>query len=139
MAEVEVFSYIPENASLRESQGLPYLPILLTSSRLQLAANALLDTGSAINVLPYRLGLQLGLIWEEQVPIAQLTGNLATAEARGVLLLGQIGEFPATRLVFAWTMNENAPLILGQGNFFQQFLVCFDGRNQTFSVRPHDL
>jgi|GEM_PF-4151693 hypothetical protein len=33
-------------------------------------------------------------------------------------LIAQIGEFEPVKLVFAWTNSPNAPLILGQTNFF---------------------
>jgi hypothetical protein len=130
------FSYSPANATTRENRGLPYLPITLKYRGSLVNANALPDTGATINVLPYALGQQLGLIWEEQVPIAQLAGNLATSEARGVLLTAIVSHFEPLRLVFAWTQNAAAPLILGQINFFQEFYVCFDGAEQTFAIQP---
>ena len=34
--------------------------------RFMLAVVGLLDTGSTVNILPYPLGLQLGLVWEQQ-------------------------------------------------------------------------
>lgn len=86
-----------------------------------ISVNGLLDTGAAINVLPYSLGQQLAIVWEEQTPIAQLAGNLASSESRGALLTGIVSRFAPVRLVFAWTQNEYAPLILGQINFFQEF------------------
>ena len=36
---------------------MPYVGIRLT--------NALLDSGASVNVLPFTLGNQLGLVWEE--------------------------------------------------------------------------
>jgi hypothetical protein len=129
------FSYQPFNATARESSGLPYLSITLRYQGRTLTANALLDTGAAINVLPYPLGQQLGLVWEAQTPIAQLAGNLAASEARGVLLTGIVPSFQSVRLVFAWTQNETAPLILGQINFFREFQVCFDGDAQIFAIQ----
>lgn len=87
-------------------------------------------------MLSYELGLQLGILWEEQPPIAQLAGNLSRSESRGVLLTGLVQDFPAVRLVFAWTQSDAAPLILGQLNFFQAFQVCFDGSIQMFTLQP---
>jgi hypothetical protein len=138
LPEPASFSYIPSDATERQSGGLPYLPITLRYRGRSLAANALLDTGATINVLPHRLGLQLGVIWEEQTPIAQLAGNLSTSESRGVLITGLVGEYSPVRLVFAWTQNETVPLILGQTNFFQEFKTCFDGANQAFTIHPKE-
>ena len=134
MPDPASFSYIPPDATKRQSGGLPYLPITLRYRGRSITANALLDTGATINVLPHKLGLQLGVVWEEQTPIAQLAGNLSTSESRGVLITGLVSEYPAVRLVFAWTQNESAPLILGQINFFQEFKACFDGSNQMFTI-----
>lgn len=36
-----------------------------------ITANALLDTGAIVNVIPYELGIQLGIVWEEQIPALQ--------------------------------------------------------------------
>jgi hypothetical protein len=130
------FSYIPPDAKARERSGLPYLPITLRYRGYSFTANGLLDTGAAINVLPYALGKQLGLRWENQLPIAQLAGNLAASESRGVLLTGIVDSFAPVRLAFAWTQSESAPLILGQINFFQEFQVCFDGTEQIFTIQP---
>jgi hypothetical protein len=115
------FSYCPPNATDRERGGLPYVPITLRYRKRSVAVNGLLDTGATINVLPYTLGQQLGLIWDEQLPLEELAGNLAAFECRGV---------------FAWTESDSVPLILGQINFFQTFQVCFDGSDQIFTIVP---
>jgi hypothetical protein len=130
------FAYCPPNASPRERNGLPYLPITLRYRGQSVTLNGLLDTGASINVLPYPIGQQLGLIWEEKLPISQLAGNLAAFAARGVRLTGLVEPFPARRFAFAWTKNESVPLILGQVNFFQEFQVCFDGTDQLFTIQP---
>jgi hypothetical protein len=58
---------------------------------LSIPAQALLDTGSTVNLLPYDIGLQLGVVWEEQTVRLPLAGNLAKVEARGLFLHVQIG------------------------------------------------
>ncbi|MBE9013274.1 hypothetical protein IQ250_24050 [Pseudanabaenaceae cyanobacterium LEGE 13415] len=127
---------MPPNATTRQQNGLPYLPITLRYQGQSVTVNGLLDTGAAINVLPYSLGQQLGLNWENKAPISQLAGNLAAFESRGVRLTGIVELFPACRLALAWTRNESVPLILGQVNFFQIFQVCFDGADQFFTLQP---
>jgi hypothetical protein len=61
------------------------MPITLQANN-SVAVSALLDTGAAVNVLPYGIGLQLGCIWNQQTTSVQLTGNLASVEARVVLV-----------------------------------------------------
>jgi hypothetical protein len=75
--------------------------------------------------LPYSLGVQLGAIWEEQTIAVVLAGNLASVEARGLLVSAQIEGFSPVQLVFAWSLSDDAPLLLGRMNFFLEYDVCF--------------
>jgi hypothetical protein len=95
-----------------------------------------MDTGAAVNVLPYRIGLRLGAVWERQPTPVQLTGNLSQHEARVLIVSAAVGEFPPVRLAFAWTRADNIPLILGQVNFFLEFDVCFFRSQNVFDVKP---
>jgi hypothetical protein len=38
------------------------------------------------------------------------------------------------QLVFAWAETNDAPVILGRTNFFQEFDVCFFGSEAAFEV-----
>jgi Aspartyl protease len=97
--------------------ALPQLPLSLTYRGALVEVLALLDTGASVNVLPYSVGVQLGASWEEQTTSVILAGNLASAEARGLLVSAQIGDFDPVRLVFAWSLSDDAPLLLGRMNF----------------------
>ncbi len=117
-----------------DDTALPTIPITLSYSGCSVSANALLDTGSTINLLPYDLGLQLGAIWEEQTVHLPLAGNLATVEARGLFVHLQLGNLEPIRLAFAWAQSAQVPLILGQTNFFRQFDVCFQRSRRTIEI-----
>lgn len=65
----------------------------------------------------------------------QLAGNLAPVEAKGLVLSAQIGIFPPVRLVFAWSLTDNVPLLLGRMNFFLEFDVCFYRSQMAFELR----
>jgi hypothetical protein len=97
--------------------------------------DSLLDTGISVNVLPYSIGVQLGAIWEEQATSVTLAGNLASVEARGLLIPARIGDFAPVRLVFAWSRSDDIPLLLGRMNFFLEFDVCFYRSKLIFEVR----
>jgi len=84
-----------------DDEALPTIPITLSHAGFFASANALLDTGSTVNVLPYAIGLQLGVIWEEQTVRLPLAGNLAKVEARGLFVHVQIGDLKPVRLAFA--------------------------------------
>ncbi len=95
----------------------------------------LLDTGAAVNVLPFHVGLDLGLAWEQQTTSVQLSGNMAVAEARAVLVSAAVAGFAPVSLAFAWASVDTMPVILGQVNFFLQFDVCFFRTRQIFEIR----
>lgn len=66
-----------------------------------------------------------------------LAGNLASVKARGLLVSAQIGDFDPVRLVFAWSLSDDVPLLLGRMNFFLEFDVCFYRSQLVFEVRPN--
>ena len=109
-----------------DDEALPTIPVILSYADSSVSANALLDTGSTVNLLPYDIGLQLGAIWDNQTVRLPLAGNLAKVEARGLFVQVQIGNLEPVRLAFAWVEASNVPLILGQTNFFREFDVCFE-------------
>lgn len=116
--------------------AVPELPLVLTYRDSSVKCSALLDTGASVSVLPYSLGLELGAIWEDQTTSVTLAGNLVSTEARGILISARISDFETTRLVFAWSAADEAPLLLGRMNFFLEFDVCFYQSQLTFEVTP---
>ena len=84
------FPYVEVDPSLGAASALPYMPITLTHGQQEIAVSALVDSGAALNVLPYNVGLQLGAIWEQQVVLVQLSGNLAASEACALLPQGTL-------------------------------------------------
>lgn len=105
--------------------SLPYLPMRLSYQNNSADVIAIPDTGASVSVLPYRVGKELGAVWEDQTVKLSLTGNLAHFEACAIVVSAEIGQFSPVDLAFAWTRNENVPVILGQVNFFLEFDVCF--------------
>jgi hypothetical protein len=130
------FPYVNRAPALGEAGFAPIAPLTLTVNSISIQALGLLDTGASANVLPYSVGLQLGLVWERQnIPI-QLAGNLAAVPSRAALVLASIGGFTPVQLAFAWIQTDNAPLLLGQINFFMEFDVCFFRSELAFEVVP---
>jgi hypothetical protein len=135
MSKPEQYPYKIRDNSNSETSYLPYLPITLRYKDKQLFASGLMDTGATVNVLPYELGEQLGIVWEERETSLFLSGNLANFEARAVLLKVNVGQFPTVNLAFAWTKSQDVPLILGQVNFFMEFDVCFFRSQLMFEIK----
>jgi hypothetical protein len=117
-----------------DDEALPTIPVTLSHADFSVSANALLDTGSTVNLLPYDIGLQLAAIWEEQTIRLPLAGNLARVEARGIFVHIQIGNLEPVRLAFAWAQASQVPLILGQTNFFREFDVCFQRSRRMIEI-----
>ena len=136
MRDAQRFSFTEGFDAFGISDALPQMPLTLMYRDSEVEVLALLDTGASVNVLPYSVGLQLGAVWEEQTTSVTLAGNLASIEARGLLVSAQIGDFDAVRLVFAWSQSDEALLLLGRMNFFLEFDVCFCRSQLVFEVRP---
>ena len=133
------FPYVQVDPSFGVASAFPYVPITLTHRQHEIAASALVDSGAALSVLPYNVGLQLGAVWEQQTVPVKLSGNLAASEARSLLLTGQVADFAPVRLAFAWTRSNSVPVILGQVNFFMEFDVFFFRSRLLFEVRPKEI
>ncbi|MBE9251248.1 hypothetical protein IQ226_19355 [Dolichospermum sp. LEGE 00240] len=129
------FKYSTSHPSQNEFDSLPRVPLVLLRGDQIVEALGLVDSGVTINVLPYEIGLQLGGVWDENKAIIQLAGNISQA-AMPSFANAEIGEFPSVRLAFAWVSKPNAPLILGQTNFFMEFDVSFYRSQLEFEIKP---
>jgi hypothetical protein len=134
MRDSQRFDFVEGFDAFGVPDALPQMPLTLTYRDSSIDVFALLDTGASVNVLPYSLGVQLGAIWEEQTMAVTLAGNLASTEARGLLVSARIGDFTPVRLVFAWSQSDDVPLLLGRMNFFLEFDVCFYRSQLIFEV-----
>jgi hypothetical protein len=131
-----VFPFVPVSAGPIGSVLMPILPIRLTHGSKRIDEPALVDTGSVVNVLPYDLGIRLGLDWNAPAPLLPLAGNVARHMSKGVVLTGTIGNYPPVQLTFAWSQSPDARLILGNFNFLAEFDALFFRSRGIFEVRP---
>ncbi len=131
----ERFPYLQVDPKAGAASLSPYLPIQWMFGENRVSAAGLVDSGSAINVLPYDVGRRLGATWEHQTTPVQLTGNLAASEARVLVVSATVGKRPPVRLAFAWTRADSVPVILGQINFFLEFDVCFFRSRKEFEIK----
>ncbi|MGG6239137.1 hypothetical protein ACQ4N7_10920 [Nodosilinea sp. AN01ver1] len=130
------FRYSTIDLSQNEFDSLPRVPLILRREGRIVEALGLVDSGATVNVMPYELGLQLGATWDDSRAIIQLAGNLGNQPATPFFAMVQVGDFAPVQLAFAWTQSRNAPLILGQTNFFIEFDVCFYRSKMEFEVKP---
>ncbi|HWG44415.1 MAG TPA: hypothetical protein VN688_16675 [Gemmataceae bacterium] len=132
----ETFPFLPTNPATGPLALMPLLPLRLELPPQSISVLGLLDTASAVNVLPLDIGLQLGAVWDDQKMSVQLTGNLASVPACGLVVSAIVGRFLPVRLAFAWAQTNHVPLILGQLNFFAEFDAYFSRSTALFEVKP---
>lgn len=116
--------------------GMPLIDIQLSSGSKSFVASALVDSGAALNILPFDVGIELGLVWEDQTFPIDLGGVLTGSQAYAVLVEAQITNVRPIQLAFAWVNRSSSEVrtLLGQVNFFQEFDIHFYGNQQLFDV-----
>jgi hypothetical protein len=116
---------------------MPIIPVrFLGDDNKAIEELALLDTGAAVSVLPYKMGLALKQDWNNpKLYEARLGGVFRNLTGKFVKASLQIGSLEPREVAFMWMESEDVPLILGNGNFFQVFDVCFSRLNNEISVR----
>ena len=92
------------------------------------------DSGARISVLPYSLGVQLGLDWHAQRAPLALGGAFASVPAYGIIVEATIGRLSTVRLGFAWADSDEIPILLGHFNFFREFEVHFVRAQKYFEI-----
>jgi len=130
------FQYSTSDPAQDEFDSLPRIPLILRYNNQQLDVLGLVDSGSTVSVLPHDIGLQLGARWDDRKAHLQLAGNLGKSPAMPLSIMATIGGFAPVQLVFAWVKAANAPLILGQTNFFMEFDVHFYRSQLEFEIEP---
>ncbi len=136
MRESERYNYTPVVNAFGEIVLRPGLPISLSYRGRATDSSGLLDSGAEINVLPYRLGIELGAVWNSGLATIRLSGNLARFPACPLVTSASVGKLPEVKLAFAWIQTDDVPLILGQINFFMEFDVCFYRSREMFEISP---
>lgn len=132
----EVFPYRLASNEFGESGYVPSIPISLYYNGNHAQANGLIDTGAAVNVLPYSVGISLGAVWDTSKRGLRLAGNLGRFRAQGVVLQVTVASFAPVELGFAWTELDSIPLLLGQVNFLMTFDVCFYRSRLQLEIAP---
>jgi hypothetical protein len=120
------------------SGGMPVVTVHLARGTYALVTPALVDSGAAMNLLPFECGEQLGFVWNEQRLALPMGGLLSEAKAFAVPVTLTLDPFPSIELAFAWTNvpHEKLRVLLGQINFFQHFKVTFTAYEHHFEISP---
>lgn len=129
----ERFPFVARDPTAGPASLAPMLPLRLRHAGREEQVSGLIDTGAAVNVLPWSVGERLGGDWDAAPPVA-LTGNLAAVEARVLICEALVGGFGPRRLAFAWSRSDVVPVLLGQINFLLEFDVLVSRSGQCFDV-----
>ncbi len=113
--------------------SMPLVWVRLQFSSIPVDTWVLVDTGAAVNVLPYSVGLRLGLNWEDFLEGPEIGGN-ASGATRTVVMDVSIGSFLDVPLSFCWLDNDRVRILFGHQNFFEQFVTYFDSKNKEFAL-----
>jgi hypothetical protein len=130
------FRYSTTDPAQDVLDSLPRLPMVLHNGDRAVEVIGLVDSGATVNVLPYEAGIQLGAVWDDRNANLRLAGSLGSQAAIPLFAAAEIDGLPTVRLAFAWIKMSDAPLILGQTNFFMEFDVCFYRSKFEFELKP---
>ena len=111
------FQYSTNDPSQDEFDSLPRIPLILHHNNKGVEVVGLVDSGATVNVLPYQIGTQLGLVWDDTKAIIRLAGNIGNQPAMPVFFMAEIGELAPVRLVFAWAKSDSVSLDSGTDKF----------------------
>lgn len=130
------FRYSSTRSPEDEYDSVPRVPLILQANKRQLETNALVDSGAMVSVMPFDMGKQLGMRWNEREAKVNLGGIARGSGSMPILVSARIGDYAPVDLMFAWTKRNDVPLILGQVDFFMYFRVCFERYNLEFEITP---
>jgi len=114
----------------------PLLPIRLSRGGVIVDTVALVDSGTAVSVLPYSLGARFGVDWNTLTIPCVVGGSAGGIPGKLLSVYGTVNPFPAVALIFAWVQSDQVPVLLGQANFFMEFDVCFFRSRDIFQIQP---
>lgn len=77
--------YTAKDSRIGDASLMPYAPAVLRSGVKPIDATGLVDSGASVNVLPFHLGVELGLDWSSQKTPIRLASNVSDSDARAVL------------------------------------------------------
>ena len=120
------------------SGGMPVVNVRLAHDEYSCMVPALVDSGAAMNLLPFEYGEQLGFVWNEQRLDLPMDGLLPDAKAFAVPVTLTLDPFEPIELAFAWTNvpQERLRVLLGQINFFHHFTITFTAYQRHFAIAP---
>jgi hypothetical protein len=124
-------------AFLFGSRDRPIVPVLMQGTGLRRLIRGLVDSGSDVTLLPYRLALDLGVALGPPRQIGTATGQAVTYRAGQVIL-----ELRSETETYRWTAEvgftaaQLSVPVFGDQGFLQFMLSTFDGQLRETTLTP---
>lgn len=115
---------------------VPLIPITILGKE-RVFANALVDSGSDMCAISKFTAKVLGLpITRQQETAFGIGGKVESCQSEMLITFGRESE----KYIFRTTVkvilsDEDIPIILGQESFFDKFIISFNKRENTFSLK----
>jgi len=128
------FEFRPFWHPLFGEQYRPYATLQLSCAERSVWADFLIDSGADVTLIPYKVGLNLGLNIQLDEPVYTLGGVAMGLPVVYRTIKVQIGVHEISCRV-AWALSERAPAVLGRLDIFDAFYVEFrqKGRKTVFT------
>ena len=128
LTDRRAFDYVVADWYLPDGDPRPLLPVTLHSRNNSVETWGLLDGGADMNMMPFAIGMELGLSWERSAQEFELLSLAGSSPAKAVEVDLEIALWPRLKMAFAWSTAIESVVILGQWNFFEMVDVCFSRR-----------
>ena len=102
----------------------PYAQVVLTYRRRTYEAQMLVDSGADVSLIPFAVGVDLGMRQHSGEPVRYLRGAGGRVPVLPRRVTLRIGEHPL-RAQVAWVQDSSPLLILGRSGAFSRFSVEF--------------
>ena len=128
------FEFRPFWHPLFGEQCRPYATLQLSYAERSVWADFLIDSGADVMLIPYKVGLNLGLSVRLNEPVYTLGGVAMGLPVVYRTIKVRIGVHEISCRV-AWALSEKAPAVLGRLDIFDAFHVEFrqDERKTVFT------
>ena len=118
------FEFRPFWHPLFGEQYRPYAVLQLSHAKYSVWADFLIDSGADVTLIPYKVGLNLGLNIQLDEPVYTLGGVAMGLPVVYRTIQVQIGVHEISCRI-AWALSERAPSVLGRLDIFDTFHVEF--------------
>ena len=130
------FPYLPRGTGNGPHDLAPLLPARLSLNGIDVDVVGLVDSGSSFSILPFDVGAQFGLDWDQLPRGVMIGGAAGRGPAKMVAVTMTFGPLGPVTQVFAWKRANDTPVVFGQVTFFLNFDICFYRTRGYFEIQP---